>query len=127
MKKATCLLLSQLMFCQFAICGDVPEGLRDIYGYSDPCEHYMLKYSMDEIRKLDDREFNLYKIQNEKCENYKKAVIELQTLQTSRNELVTQEATYNLLYYVIVGALIWWIYLEPILNPDPIVIDVPDF
>ena len=107
MKKATCLLLSQLMFCQFVICGDVPEGLRDIYGYSDPCEHYMLKYSMDEIRKLDDREFNLYKIQNEKCENYKKALIELGTMQNTAN---SSQQISNMIYWIGCIILVIWTF-----------------
>ena len=43
------LILSLLIFCQYGICGNVPDGLRHIYGNTDPCEHYTLKYNMEEI------------------------------------------------------------------------------
>ena len=72
MRQATCLILSLLIFCQYGICGNVPDGLKHMYGNTDPCEHYTLKYNMDEIKALDDREFKLYEMQNEKCENYNK-------------------------------------------------------
>ena len=124
MKKLISLILSLLIFIQYGICGNVPQGLKSLYGNTDPCEHYILDYNMDEIRKLDDREFNIYKIQNEKCENYKKAIIELQAseneLQASKDEQVVQVATYNLIYYVIIGALFYWAFIDPIVNPEPI-------
>ena len=90
MKKSTCLLLSLLIFCQYGICGNVPYKLRDIYGNTDPCENPMLKYNMDAIKALDDREFKLYEMQNEKCENYKKALVELKSTNSQNYQSTTQ-------------------------------------
>ena len=111
MRQATCLLLSLLMLSQ-PLFAYVPEELRSIYGETDPCEHYTLKYNMDEIRKLEDREFNIYKIQNEKCENYKKAIIELKTLQNSQ---IQQANTWEFIQYVIYAWLIWSLF-QPIFD-----------
>ena len=107
MRQATCLLLSLLIFCQYGICGSVPAGLRDIYGNTDPCEDPVLKYTMDEIRKLDVREFNLYKIQNEKCENYKKALIELGTMQNTAN---SSQQISNMIYWIGCIILVIWTF-----------------
>ena len=98
MRQATCLLLSLLIFCQYGICANVPYELRDIYGNTDPCENPMLKYNMDEIKALDDREFKLYEMQNEKCENYKLAIIELEQTQAIK------EGSWNYIgWFLIIG------------------------
>ena len=106
MKKATCLLLSLLMLSQ-PLFAYIPEELRSIYGETDPCEHYTLKYNMDEIRKLEDREFNIYKIQNEKCENYKKALIELGTMQNTAN---SSQQISNMIYWIGCIILVIWTF-----------------
>ena len=78
MKKASCLILSLLIFCQYGICGDVPEHLREIYGEVNPCDDTILNSSLDEIKGMDEREYTFYKTKMEKCENYRKALLKQQ-------------------------------------------------
>ena len=63
MKTHTHLILSFLFLFQFGFCEYNTEELKEIYGDTDPCEHYILKYSMDEIKALDDRDFKIYEMQ----------------------------------------------------------------
>ena len=47
----------------------VPEELRPVYGVTDPCDNPMLKYTMEEIRALNDLDINLYDLHSEKCDS----------------------------------------------------------
>ena len=67
MKTHTHSILSFLFLFQFGFCDYNTEELKEIYGDTDPCEHYILKYSMDEIKALDERDFKIYEMQFEKC------------------------------------------------------------
>ena len=78
------ILLSTLILFQFSLCGDVPEQLRHIYGDINPCHNPILNSSIDKIKDMDEREFEYYKMEGEKCENYRKALIEIE--QTEANK-----------------------------------------
>ena len=49
---------------------NVPPGLQSMYGIESPCATDLLKLDTDEIKNLDDREFELYKIDNQKTSQY---------------------------------------------------------
>ena len=108
MKKATCLLLSQLMFCQFAICNDVPEHLRGIYGDVNPCNEVILNSSLDDIKAMDERTYSYYKMQTEKCENYKQALIQVEQTETIKN---APKGTWNFIGGVIITGAVMFLYL----------------
>ncbi len=51
------ILLSTLLIFQTALCGDVPEKLREIYGDVSPCDNAILTSSLDDIKAMDEREY----------------------------------------------------------------------
>ena len=110
MKKFKYLLLSFLIFCQLAICGNVPEELVNIYGENDPCVDIILKQSADSLRTINERDFELYKMQNEKCENYKKALIDLQSAEKKRYGKF--KIDWGDILNNVIGAYIVWIVIQ---------------
>ena len=113
MKNATCLILSLLIFFQYGICVNVPEQLRGIYGDIEPCDDPILKYNMDEIKALDDREFKLYEIQNEKCENFKLAIIELEQIKAMNKGSWNYVGWFIIIVNIAAGAFIWYGIILP--------------
>ena len=81
----------------------VPEELRPVYGVTDPCDNPMLKYTMEEIRALDDLDINLYTLHSEECDSYKQAKMDLEV------KAMAREKTYHILrkvfFYVGIAGL----------------------
>ena len=71
------ILLSTLILFQSALCVDVPEQIREIYGDVSPCDDAILNSTLDEIKGMDERKYGYYKMQMEKCENYKQALLNI--------------------------------------------------
>ena len=69
----------------------VPEELRPVYGVTDPCDNPMLKYTMEEIRALNDLDINLYDLHSEKCDSYKQAKMDWEV------KTMAREKTYHIL------------------------------
>ena len=81
---------------------EVPYELQHIYGKTNPCLDSLLTLSLSDIRTLDDRSFEIYKIQSQKCENYKLALhdfqlkihltkLQLEELQKQPEQIIIQE------------------------------------
>ena len=81
----------------------VPEELRPVYGVTNPCDNPMLKYTMDEIRALDDIDINLYTLQKEACDSYKYALQDLEVKQMARNK--TYHILRKVFFYVGIAGL----------------------
>jgi len=75
MKKLILLLILSSSFMGFA---PVPKELRSEYGLTNPCDHPILQYTMDDIETLDDIELNLYNMQKDKCNSYKYALMDFE-------------------------------------------------
>ena len=56
------------------------DELRPIYGDKNPCVEDVLNLTSEELKELSDRDFEYYKLASEKCENYKKALIEIEKI-----------------------------------------------
>ena len=99
--KKLLILLSMLSLPYFS---PVPEELRPVYGIKDPCDNPMLKYTMEEIRALDDIDLNLYTMQKEDCDSYKYALRDLEV------KAMAREKTYRILRKVVFYAGIAGLY-----------------
>ena len=94
------------------IYADVEPDLQHIYGTENPCENPLLKLNMEELRYLTDREFEKYKIVNEKCENYKIALSEYQN--TIIDAHIASRNDSLLSWIVLIGG-VWvvWLLIKP--------------
>ena len=81
----------------------VPEELRPVYGVTDPCDNPMLKYTMEEIRALNDLDINLYDLHSAKCDSYKQAKMDWEVKTMAREK--TYHILRNVFFYVGIAGL----------------------